>query len=337
MLTNRWDLSYQYELNKVADFKEIEVPGSLPWDFNTRPCNHKGVVGFGEIDQSDLLVLHFDDNCLGPSHLSSDDRSKWSEVFRVLAKKSFKRTIFVCHGAPPRKDRFNPSSFFQKDLPLDEETLESIKGVVGNRIVVVPSESAKKAWGFENSIVIEPAMEEYNFPFHVQRINRAAIIHPAPTADPHGSGYHHSKVVSTGLPVDIYGVDSLNEFPSILPVIQASDNPTAYQRWYEGLDTIAKNNVCLDLQDANITAMSALTAMYCGVPVVGNGIWNGDLIKHGVTGYSSVDLHEIRNYLIFLLKNPEVSIRMGKQARRHVLQTRPFSQFVNKWRALLCE
>lgn len=335
MLTNRWDLAYQYELNKVADFKEIEVPGSLPWDFNIRPCNHKGIVRFSEIDITDSLVLHFDDNCLGPNHLSKEDRLKWSEVFRTLAKMPFQKTIFVCHGAPPRKDRFNPSSFFQKDLPLDDETLLDIKEIVGDRIVVVPSESAKKAWGFEKSVVIEPAMEEFNFPFQTQRINRGVIIHPAPTADPHGSGYHHSKVVSTSLPIDIYGVDSLNEFPSILPTVQSSDNPTAYQRWYEGLDLIAQSNVCLDLQDGSVTALSALTAMYCGVPVVGNGIWNSDLIKHGITGYSSVELHEIRNYLIFLLKNPEISIRMGKQARRHVIQTRPFSQFATKWKALL--
>jgi hypothetical protein len=335
MLTNRWDLAYQYELNKVSDFKEIEVPGSLPWDLNVRPCNHRGVIKVEDIKKDDSLVLHFDDNCLGPSHLTQEDRLKWSEVFRTLANFPFQKIIFVCHGAPPRKDRFNPNSFFQKDLPLDDETLGAIKDIVRDRVVVMPSKSAQKAWGFENSVVIEPAMEEFNFPFNIKKINRGIIIHPAPTADPHGSGYHHSKVVSTELPIDIYGNDSLNEFQSVLPPLLATDNSTAYQRWYDGLDIISESNVCLDLQDGSVSAMSCLTAMYCGVPVVGNGIWNSDLIKHGITGYSSVDLHEIRNYLIFLLKNPDISIRMGKQARKHALQTRPFSQFVKKWRELL--
>lgn len=336
MLTNRWDLAYQYELNKVANFKEIEVPGALPWDLNTRPCNNIGSTKITDVDvKTESLVLHFDDNCLGPSHLSEMDRIKWSEVFRTLSKLPFRKTIFVCHGAPPRKDRFNPSSFFQKDLPLDEECLSEIKGVIGDRLVVVPSDAAKKSWGFENCVVIEPAMEEFNFPFQTQRINRGVIIHPAPTADPHGSGYHHSKVVSFNLPVDIYGIDSLNEFPSILPSLQANENQTSYHRWYQGLDRLAQSNVCLDLQDGNVTCMASLTSMHCGIPVISNGIWNSDLVKHGITGYCSLNLQEIRNYLVFLLKNPDIAIRLGKQARQHVLLTRPFSKFVEKWRSLL--
>lgn len=336
LVTNRWDVAYQYELNKAEDFWELEVPGALAWDLNTRPCNHKGVVNLADLNsESHTLILHFDDNCLGPSHLSNEDKQKWSAVFRTLSQAKFKKTVFVCHGSPPRLDRFNPQKFFEKNLPLDEGVLAEIKALVGDRTVVLPSESAKKAWGFPNSEVILPAMQDIHFPFSLQRMNRGLLIHPAPTADPHGSGYHHSKVVSTQLPIDIYGTDSLNEFPSVLPQLQATDNLTAYERWYEGLNTISQRSVCLDLQDGSPTAMSALTAMMCGVPVVGNGVWNGDLLKHGITGYSSLDLHEIRNYLVFLLKNPEISIRLGKQARQMLVDKRPFSTFVKKWRALL--
>lgn len=336
LLTNRWDVSYQYELNKVESFWELELPGSLPWDLNTRPCNNRGTVSLEEVSPEDhTLVLHFDDNCLGPSHLSEHEKNRWSGVFRTLSQAKFKKTIFVCHGSPPRIDRFNPNKFFEKNLPLDEKILDEIKSLIGDRIVVVHSEAAKKAWGFQNPLVIKPAMEAVHFPFSLQRMNRGLLIHPAPTADPHGSGYHHAKVVSMQLPLDLYGVDSLNEFPGILPKNQALDNNTAYDRWYSGLDVIAQRNVCLDLQDSSTSALSSLTSMMCGVPVVGNGIWNGDLIKHGVTGYASLDLHEVRNYLVFLLKNPEVSIRLGKQARRFLIETRPFEEFVAKWRVLL--
>lgn len=336
LLTNRWDISYQYELNKVDDFWELELSGSLPWDLNSRPRNNKGTVSLAEVKPEDhILVLHFDDNCLGPSHLTSEEKAKWSDVFRGLSKANFKKTIFVCHGAPPRLDRFNPNKFFEKDLPLDEAVLSEIKEIVGDRTVVLPSEASKKAWGFTNTVVIEPAMEPIHFPFSSQRMNRGVIIHPAPTADPHGSGYHHSKVVSTQLPIDIYGVDSLNEFPSVLPPLLAFNEAESYERWYDGLDTVSQRNVCLDLQDGSVTSLSSLTAMMCGVPVVGNGVWNGDLIKHGITGYASVNLHEVRNYLVFLLKNPDISIRLGKQARSYISERRPFEQFVKKWRSLL--
>lgn len=336
LVTNRWDLAYQYELNKVAEFWELTLPGSLSWDYNTRPCNQKGVVGLDQIDlHKDTLVLHFDDNCLGPSHLGKEEKENWSEVFRALSELPFSKTVFVCHGAPPRQDRFNPSKFFEKELPLDEEALYQIRNIVGDRIVVMPSEVAKASWGFQKSIVIEPSMEPIHFPFSLQRVNRGLIIHPAPTADPHGSGYHNLKVVSTQLPVDLYGVDSLNEFPSIVPQTTATNNSEAYHRWYQSLDLIAQRNFCLDLQDANTASLSTLTAMLCGLPVIGNGIWNGDLIRQGVTGYASIDLHEIRNYIVFLLKNPDISLRLGKQARRYALDKRPFDGFAKKWRGVL--
>jgi hypothetical protein len=334
MITNRLEPAYQYELNKVVDFWDID--SERLWDYNTYPYNFAGSVKLSEIDISkETLVLHFDDNCLGFSHLNPEDREKMAHQFLSLANAPFGRIIFVCHGSPPRQDRFNPESFFQKDLSLDEGTFQEIKKVVGERLVVLPSMQAQKAWGFEKSVVIEPSFELSNFPFSCNKVNRSIIIHPSPPNDPHGSGYHVSALVSLDLPVDLYGVDSLNQFKSVLPDFSASDNSSAMHRWYSGLDIISQYNACLDLQDGTCSALSTLTAMSCGVPVVGNGIWNSDLILHGVTGYSALNLLEVRNYLLFLMKNPEIAVRLGKRARRHVQEKRPFSTFVKKWRSIL--
>jgi len=334
MLTNLFDPIYQYELNKIDKFWILCK--SIDWDYQARPNNFAGSVDFEDCELSkETLILHFDDNCLGLGHLSREAKDKMSAEFLNLAKSKFKKIIFVCHGAPPRKDRFNVQSFFQKDLPLDDELFTNIKTIIGDRLVVVPSVSCQKAWGFENSVVIEPSFELVNFPFSVNKINRSLIIHPAPPSDPHGSGYHYSALVSLDLPVDLYGQDSLNQFRSVLPNIQADENKTAYHFWYSGLDTISQYNACLDLQDGYPTSLSTLTSMSCGVPVVGNGIWNSDLILHGITGYSALNLLEVRNYLLFLIKNPEVSIRLGKRARRSVEEKRPFSTFVKKWRSIL--
>jgi hypothetical protein len=334
MITNKWDPSYQYELNKVEKSWLIET--SSDWDFNLRPNNFAGNVSFEDIHlKNETLVVHFDDNCLGFSHLSKEARDKMAAEFLTLAKAPAKKIIFVCHGAPPRKDRFNVESFFQKDLPLDDELFSEIKALIGERLVVVPSSACQKAWNFPNSIVIEPSFELLNFPFSINKTNRALIIHPSPPNDPHGSGYHYSALVSLDLPVDLYGRDSLNQFPCILPEFEAHDNKTSFHRWYMGLDLISQHNACLDLSDGDSSALSALTAMSCGIPVVGNGIWSGDLILHGVTGYSALNLLEVRNYLLFLIKNPEVSIRLGKRARRFVEEKRPFASFVKKWRSIL--
>ena len=62
--------------------------------------------------------------------------------------------------------------------------------------------------------------------------------------------------------------------------------------------------------------ISALDAQACGVPVVTRAI-NGlfETVKHGVTGYLGRNPEEIKNYIILLLKDKQLNIKLGRQAK----------------------
>ncbi|NJE07673.1 glycosyltransferase family 1 protein [Thermococcus sp. M39] len=65
--------------------------------------------------------------------------------------------------------------------------------------------------------------------------------------------------------------------------------------------------------------IAALEALSCGVPVVANnhgGI--SEIVKHGLTGLVSQDDKELLENILYLLDNPELIEKMGRNARKAV-------------------
>lgn len=65
--------------------------------------------------------------------------------------------------------------------------------------------------------------------------------------------------------------------------------------------------------------MSAVDMEACGVPVVtkaANGLF--DSVKHGVSGLLGRNSEEIKRYIILLLKDKELNIKLGRQAKEFV-------------------
>ncbi|MBQ6971978.1 MAG: glycosyltransferase family 4 protein [Synergistaceae bacterium] len=81
--------------------------------------------------------------------------------------------------------------------------------------------------------------------------------------------------------------------------------------------------------------MSALDAEACGVPVVSRA-YGGlfETVRHGGTGYLGRNPEEIRRYIIMLLKDRELNVRLGRQAKEFAEKSFLPEVIVKKWLAL---
>ncbi|MHC4511956.1 MAG: glycosyltransferase [Planctomycetota bacterium] len=72
--------------------------------------------------------------------------------------------------------------------------------------------------------------------------------------------------------------------------------------------------------------MATIEAMAAGMPVLGN--WHpGSPIQHGVSGFLSNDPDELRKYARILLEDRDLAAKMGREARKTVMERFPMSRF----------
>ena len=75
-----------------------------------------------------------------------------------------------------------------------------------------------------------------------------------------------------------------------------------------------------------------LEAMSCGCAVVSTATCMiPEIIQHGVNGFISNDMDELRETLILLLNNPDIAERVGKEARATILDKFNVDMFVENW------
>lgn len=78
------------------------------------------------------------------------------------------------------------------------------------------------------------------------------------------------------------------------------------------------------LEDGYNTA--SLEAMAAGMPILGNR-HPGSPIEHGVSGFLSDDPNELRKYAQMLLKDRDLAAKMGREARKTVIEHFSMSRF----------
>ena len=79
-------------------------------------------------------------------------------------------------------------------------------------------------------------------------------------------------------------------------------------------------------------AMSAVDMEACGVPVVTRAV-SGlfEAVHHGETGFLGYNLEEIKKYIILLLKDKELNLRLGRNAKDHAEKTFSPEVVVKQW------
>jgi len=78
-----------------------------------------------------------------------------------------------------------------------------------------------------------------------------------------------------------------------------------------------------------------LEAMATGCPVVTTDTANiSSIVEHGVNGYVTNDINDMKTYLKTILEDREVAKKLGNAARETIANKFCMSQFLNKWNKL---
>ena len=90
--------------------------------------------------------------------------------------------------------------------------------------------------------------------------------------------------------------------------------------------------VGLNTSIASPIPTTLLEAMSCGCAIVSTATCMiPEIIEHGVNGYCSNDVGELRSFLDELLNNEELCERLGRAARKTVEDSLSLGSFVDRW------
>lgn len=80
--------------------------------------------------------------------------------------------------------------------------------------------------------------------------------------------------------------------------------------------------------------LAVIEAMACGMPIVSTAHPTSPL-THGLNGYISADIEELRSCLANLMTDQALAVRLGSAARELVVEHFHYRRFVEAWRELL--
>jgi len=179
----------------------------------------------------------------------------------------------------------------------------------------------RRDWGIKGEVIKLPALTDECFGYsgEIPRVLRVANHLKERDAL---LGYSIQEEILQGLPSDIVG---LNPFlPSIEPAASWEELKGKYRSYRLFLVTNREG-----VEDGYNTA--TLEAMATGMPVVSTENSTSPVVD-GYNGFISNDLSYLREKIKFLLRNRDAAIRMGRYARRTVIQGFPFQAFLKGWR-----
>lgn len=336
-LTHRWNVSYQYELNRVGHFKYLDIPNSLPWDYGLRPLDTD--AQFAKIDDTDftkyrLMVLHFDENVA-----NSDQLVHFTKLLALPVSK-----LLVCHGAPPVRGSLSSEGIY--DLEPNGGAHGVIADLVNKYVIVHPNDMTRKLWGFRNGVVIEPTLSDFHYPYVKKTMARAVTVSANPAFMPEYSGYHLMRQSCTALDFcDLIGTDSTGFINEVnLPKMGLGYEMTqglavedlARRRFYDRMSLMGSYSCYFNtsLRNPWNTAMHEALLLGCAV-VTTDHFCESEYIKNGYDGFIAKDALEMRNAIIFLSKNFDTAVLVGQRARERALKRMRASQFKAKWKSLL--
>lgn len=135
------------------------------------------------------------------------------------------------------------------------------------------------------------------------------------------------------------------------------DEPCGYSLWREGTDGLpvfvvgdtpglskpaqSTAELVMRYREARLFVNTSLVspiptalleAMSCGLPCVTTSTcWIGDVVKDGVNGLIANTPDEIRDRVQLLLHDDDLCERLGKEARRTIIERFPLEKFVRRW------
>jgi glycosyltransferase involved in cell wall biosynthesis len=340
ILTYRWHVPHQYELYKSGhDFFLVKGTGSPmcdQWEFGHRPLPaNANFINIEDVQESqfDLAILHFDENVLNYENTNGNIGPEWGAAFRYFVEHINLPKVAICHGTPQFHGQYTPD-YNKPDLMVVIETARAaLVDYVKDIEIVCNSHQAQREWGFHKSRVIWHGFDPSEFLPSSYTKGILSPLGPLVKSRPHYRGFYlYQKVFSPDFPA-MFLPETLS-VPD--PDIDYVDNLFAIGKYKNYVDQIRKYSVYFNPTLRSPMPRARCEPMMCGVVTVNANNHDVDMfIKNGVNGFYSNDPAELREQLVYLMRNPAITRRMGEEARKTAINVFNHDRYLADWSALL--
>jgi glycosyltransferase involved in cell wall biosynthesis len=214
-----------------------------------------------------------------------------------------------------------------EDITVIEEERKRLVDFLGDTLVVVNSHQAGREWGFKNTKVIWQGFDPSEFPISTYAGEILTLNNMK--ARPHYRGYFLFKEIMEGFPVEHYPEETNVPIPEQYKY-EAYEYSCAKYRNY--IDTIRKYSIYLNPTYRSPMPRSRGEAMICGLVTVSAHNHDVDMfIRNTVNGFYSNDPAELREYLLFLVNNPQIARKIGNLGRSLALDIFNHDRYLMEW------
>jgi hypothetical protein len=339
ILAYRWHTPFQYELHKLPhDFTLVTGLGTRycdHWDFAERPiAANVRMVPIERADPRDfdVAIAQFDEFVLSPKNTLGALPADWGTAFKWFRENVSLPTIAVCHGMPQFHGQFDPK-YAKPDLlqPIEDERRKLVE-LLADTPVVTTSHQAEREWGFRRARTIWPASDPCEFPPGTfDRGVLTSLAAGTPRAHDRGRAMQDKVLAgSTGLALETLFV------PDPSPSLRGNEFAVARYRNY--VDALRRHCAYFNPVQRIPMARSRIEAMLCGMPTVSAASDDVSMfIENGVNGFYSNEPDELRDQLLFIVRNPDRGREIGMRARTTALHEFHPERFVAQWQSVLAE
>ena len=339
ILSYRWHVAHQYELYKLPSMvtlvDDLGTKVTRAWDFAQRPLPGNVVLRPWraiDVSQFDLAILHFDENVLAPENTNGALGPDWGAAFRFFMENVRLPRIAICHGTPQFHGQYDFNYGGKDLLQAIETTRKQLVDYIGDTVVVCNSHQAAKEWGFRRSSVIWHGFDPEEFPEVLYQRGILSPLGPAVMSRPHYRGYFLYQEVFNNFPPEFT--------PSTLAVREPYGwrfgNSYARARFKNYVNELRRYSVYFNPTLRSPMPRARGEAMMCGLVTVNANNHDVDqFVRNGVNGFYSNSAAELREYLLYLMRNPDAARRIGAEGRKTAIATFHISRYLADWQSLI--
>ena len=339
VLTYRWHVSHQYELWKLPiDVTMVTGTGSDMsdhWDYGRRPLPTN--ARFGAIDDIDprdydLAILHFDENVLAPENTNGVIGAAWGAAFKLFCEQLDLPKVAICHGTPQFYGQYNAAYTGANLMQPIETERQRLVDYLGDIHVVCNSYQAQAEWRFRRSSVIWHGFDPEEFPPATYERGILSPLGPLVLSRPHYRGYFLYRQVFDG------HYDQLRPETLQVPEPQPphAGNAYALAKFRSYVNELRRYSVYFNPTLRSPMPRARGEPMMCGLVTVSARNHDVDrFIENGVDGFYAEDADELRSQLYFLVRNPDVTRRVGAASRAKAIKVFHIQRYLADWKRLI--
>ena len=341
ILTYRWHVPHQYELYKLPhEFTLVTGLGpgmTNSWELAKRPLPRNAQLVPDEninVGDYDLAILHFDENVLSPENTNGVIGDDWGQTFRWFQEHVDLPKVAICHGTPQFHGQYDMSYSGTDLMEPIEDARRRLVEFLGDTLVIVNSNQADKEWGFFRSKVIWHGFDPTEFQSTTYEKGILSPQGQLVTSRPHYRGHFLYRKVFENFP-DAFRPSALH-VPEPDPLYKEAAYASGKFREY--VNAVRRFSVYFNPTLRSPMPRARGEAMMCGLATVSAD--NHDVerfIENGVNGFRSSDADELREILLFLMRNPEATKKIGAAGRLVAMDLFNHDRYLRAWQDTLVE